>query len=104
MSALPPIADIGTQPCDVRFVPKADIAPCQADVCFTPKSGHPPIAMHGSSVAIVARLLRAQNRHVDAVKPCFWPRSWHNTRGTDESIAGLGNMPRFLALSDCFVV
>src|SRR5215831_15719753 len=25
MSALPPKADIGTQPCDVRFVPKADI-------------------------------------------------------------------------------
>jgi hypothetical protein len=25
MSALPPIADIGTYPCDVRFVPKADI-------------------------------------------------------------------------------
>src|SRR5215471_6465946 len=25
MSAIPPIADIGTQSCDVRFVPKADI-------------------------------------------------------------------------------
>jgi hypothetical protein len=25
MSALPPKADIGTQSCDVRFVPKADI-------------------------------------------------------------------------------
>ena len=25
MSALPPKADIGTQPCDVCFVPKADI-------------------------------------------------------------------------------
>jgi len=25
MSALPPKADIGTQPLDVRFVPKADI-------------------------------------------------------------------------------
>src|SRR5262249_27485845 len=25
MTALPPKADIGTQPCDVRFVPKADI-------------------------------------------------------------------------------
>jgi len=25
MSALPPKADIGTQPCDVGFVPKADI-------------------------------------------------------------------------------
>src|SRR5262249_48324695 len=28
MSALPPIADIGTQPCDVCFVPKADITRC----------------------------------------------------------------------------
>src|SRR6516162_4306045 len=26
MSALPPKADIGIQPCDVRFVPKADIS------------------------------------------------------------------------------
>jgi len=25
MSALPPKADIGTQPCNVRFVPQADI-------------------------------------------------------------------------------
>ena len=30
MSALPPKADIGTQPRDVRFVPKADIARCAA--------------------------------------------------------------------------
>src|SRR3974377_2206628 len=28
MSALPPIADIGTQPRDVRFVPKADMVRC----------------------------------------------------------------------------
>ena len=28
MSALPPKADIGTQPRDVRFVPKADIMRC----------------------------------------------------------------------------
>src|SRR6516225_3633290 len=28
MSALPPKADIGTQPRDVRFVPKADIPRC----------------------------------------------------------------------------
>jgi len=27
MSALPPKADIGTQPRDVRFVPQADIIP-----------------------------------------------------------------------------
>src|SRR5262249_48151062 len=46
MSALPPKADIGTQPPDVRFVPKADI--CSAakaaysitNVCFRGNSGH----------------------------------------------------------------
>src|SRR5215470_8542150 len=32
MSALPPKADIGTQPCDVRFVPKADILRCGKSV------------------------------------------------------------------------
>ena len=32
MSALPPKADIGTQPRDVRFVPKADIARLEATV------------------------------------------------------------------------
>src|SRR6516162_6665833 len=31
MSALPPKADIGTQPRDVRFVPKADIPRCSED-------------------------------------------------------------------------
>jgi len=31
MSALPPIADIGTQPSDFRFVPKADIPRCSED-------------------------------------------------------------------------
>ena len=31
-SALPPKADIGSQPCDVRFVPKADIRPGQKEL------------------------------------------------------------------------
>ena len=31
MSALPPKADIGTRPLNVRFVPKADIAQCLFD-------------------------------------------------------------------------
>jgi hypothetical protein len=34
MSALPPKADIGTQYCDVRFVPKADILHCGGD-CYS---------------------------------------------------------------------
>jgi hypothetical protein len=36
MSALPPKADIGTQPCDVRFVPKADI-PTSLDHLVRPR-------------------------------------------------------------------
>ena len=35
MSALPPIADIGTQPCDVRFVPKADIVRRSAECRYS---------------------------------------------------------------------
>ena len=31
MSAIPPKADIGTQSCDVRFVPKADILHCSIE-------------------------------------------------------------------------
>src|SRR5262249_23794157 len=48
MSALPPKADIGTQPCNVRFVPKADsctatnYAQWPPDARFTPKSGCSP--------------------------------------------------------------
>jgi hypothetical protein len=34
MSALPPKADIGTQPRDVRFVPKADSCTAQIKVAF----------------------------------------------------------------------
>ena len=45
MSALPPIADIGTQPRDVRFVPKADIGEGATDVRFTPKSGHSSVRL-----------------------------------------------------------
>ena len=33
MSALPPKADIGTQPCDVRFVPKADSCTAAIELC-----------------------------------------------------------------------
>jgi hypothetical protein len=40
MSALPPKADIGTQPRDVRFVPKADIGPNQLiDEDYVPAPG-----------------------------------------------------------------
>jgi hypothetical protein len=38
MSALPPKADIETQPRDVRFVPKADIETQPRDVRFVPKA------------------------------------------------------------------
>ena len=40
MSALPPKADIGTQPRNVCFVPKADIMQCSKSVAFnTPGAG-----------------------------------------------------------------
>src|SRR5262249_41552156 len=35
MSALPPIADIGTQPRDVRFVPKGDKAQCSKKTIYS---------------------------------------------------------------------
>src|SRR5215469_51413 len=35
MSALPPKTDIGTQPCDVRFVPKADEWHRSKDHCYS---------------------------------------------------------------------
>ena len=40
MSALPPKADIGTQPRDVRFVPLADINLC---LSVTVRLGHFPL-------------------------------------------------------------
>jgi len=35
MSALPPKADIGTQPRNVRYVPKADIVRCGEKRCYS---------------------------------------------------------------------
>src|SRR3974377_2355978 len=39
MSALPSKADIGTQPCDVCFVPKADILHCGSQALQSPAIG-----------------------------------------------------------------
>ena len=39
MSALPPKADIGTQSCDVRFVPKADILRCSKERRYSGNGG-----------------------------------------------------------------
>jgi len=51
MSALPPKADIGTQPRDVRFVPKADIRILfeQLIGALLEKCGHVEIQRFGSS-------------------------------------------------------
>jgi len=43
MSALPPKADIGPQPRDVRFVPKADS--CTAAIDAKDVGSHPPCVM-----------------------------------------------------------
>jgi hypothetical protein len=44
MSALPPIADIGTQPRDVRFVPKADSCTAAINVALrTGIAGFSPV-------------------------------------------------------------
>ena len=40
MSALPPIADIGTQPLNVRLVPTTDILPCTEIRLFDHFVGH----------------------------------------------------------------
>src|SRR5262249_8205712 len=55
MSALPPKADIGTQPPDVRFVPKADIGP------FTQLSSRRAARSHRwlAQAALVGPLCRA---------------------------------------------
>jgi len=43
MSALPPKADIGTQPRDVRFVPKADILHCSKERLYSITSSAPAV-------------------------------------------------------------
>jgi hypothetical protein len=47
MSALPPEADIGTQPRDVRFVPKADILHCGRDWRYSITSSARPSSENG---------------------------------------------------------
>jgi hypothetical protein len=46
MSALPPIADIGTQSRNVRFVPEADISSACQSRCISPKTGMPITGTH----------------------------------------------------------
>ena len=64
MSALPPKADIGTQPPDVRFVPKADIATDQLNVRLTPESRTFGSA-HLREILVMRRCLAADQLSVD---------------------------------------
>jgi hypothetical protein len=73
MSALPPKADIGTQPRHVRFVPKADIQPRIRDVRFVP-------------VADIAAYLHALNCSKSKRAPPEWAiHRWNRkNRMTDD--------------------
>ena len=63
MSALPPIADIGTQSCDVRFVPKADISLLPDGTLSRTVYRHleGAILIHAEQVSRIVALLGAVN-------------------------------------------
>src|SRR5215469_9721894 len=64
MSALPPKADIGTQPRDVRFVPKADILRCGKEGRYSITSSASASSLSGivkPSVLAVLRLITNSN-------------------------------------------
>ena len=58
MSALPPIADIGTQPRDVRFVPIADILRCGKERRYSITSSARCLSWRGTSMPIAFAVLR----------------------------------------------
>src|SRR5262249_28266666 len=58
MSALPPKADIGTQPRDVRFVPKADILHCEKERGYSITSSARERSVGGTSRSIAFAVLR----------------------------------------------
>jgi hypothetical protein len=60
MFALPPKADIGTQPLNVRFGSKADIATDRLNVRFTSKSGH-WLSAPGCPLCAKSGLMRRSN-------------------------------------------
>ena len=64
MSALPPKADIGTQPRDVRYVPKADILRCGKERRYSATSSASASSFAGiarSSAFAVLRLIKSSN-------------------------------------------
>ena len=63
MSAIPPIADIGTQSCDVRFVPKADISLLPDGTLSRTVYRHleGAILIHAEQVSRIVALLGAVN-------------------------------------------
>ena len=66
MSALPPKADIGTQPRDVRFVPKADILRCSKEQPYSITSSARASRVGGSvrSIALAVLRLRIKSNFV----------------------------------------
>src|SRR6516225_5298408 len=82
MSALPPKADIGTQPCNVRFVPIADVTSPNARSAKSGKQVAPSLATNGTSSDLldwrrvptsVERLLL---RRIEAHRQSEWPALW----------------------------
>src|SRR5262245_14034768 len=73
MSALPPKADIGTQPRNVRVVPKADIRWRDWDVCSKPKpviSQRYPVG----GMSIMSHSEKLLGTHT-MLSPCLAPNS-----------------------------
>ena len=62
-SALPPKADIGSQPCDVRFVPKADILRCGKKCPYSMQSKNRQGA-RSVGPAVVARLVWSNRKQI----------------------------------------
>src|SRR5262245_46030257 len=74
MSALPPKADIGTQPRDVRFVPGRDERHCSTicgDRTAALNLGWPIVwAAHGPRTIDLAAVTARQAQHVERNQPC----------------------------------
>src|SRR6516225_12412222 len=77
MSALPPKADIGTQPLDVRFVPKADIARCSKTLPIrSPRPSSVRGTLRPSALAVFRLIISSHlfgiERSAPSHKRSFW--------------------------------
>ena len=74
MSALPPKADIGTQPRDVRFVPKADIVRCgeirRYSITSSARASRVDGMVNSSALAVLRLMISSNFRlHWEAGRP-----------------------------------